>query len=459
MPDAPRRLLAGWGMTAPTAAEVVPLDRAGAALAYPGPRGVVARGLGRSYGDAAQNAGGTVLDSTTHDRLIAIDPATSTAQVASGVSIDRLLRRVVPLGFFVPVTPGTRLVTIGGAIAADIHGKNHHRDGSFAGHVQSLTLATPTGTRVVEPDRDHELFWATAGGMGLTGAVLDATITLPPIETSLLRVDTDRTADLDGVLALMDEGDHRYHYSVAWIDCLARGRHLGRSVLTRGDFARLEDLPRDRRDRPLDYDARIKIEAPPVFPSGLVNPWTMRIFNEAVYRKAPRRRRDELQTIPQFFHPLDAIGGWNRMYGRRGFLQWQFVVPFGAEDTLRQVIEGLSRAGAGSAFAVLKRFGPADPGPLSFPAPGWTLALDFAVVPGLNDLLDRLDTDVVAAGGRVYLAKDSRVRRSLVPTMYPRLNEWRAIRDAVDPDGVLKSDLDRRLDLTGHWATTTQEAM
>jgi decaprenylphospho-beta-D-ribofuranose 2-oxidase len=450
-------------MTAPTAAEVVPLERAGATLAYPGRRGVVTRGLGRSYGDAAQNAGGVVLDATTHDRLIAIDPASGTAQVAAGVSLDRLLRRVVPLGFFVPVTPGTRMVTIGGAIAADIHGKNHHRDGSFASHVRSLTLATPTGTRVVDRDSEPDLFWATAGGLGLTGAILDATVSLPRISTSQLKVDTDRTEDLDGVLALMDEGDHRYHYSVAWIDCLATGRHLGRSVLTRGDFAVASDLPAGLRGHPLDFDARIRIEAPPAFPSGLVNPWTMRLFNEAVYRKAPKRRRDELQTIPRFFHPLDAIGHWNRMYGRRGFLQWQFVVPFGAEDTLRLAIEGLSNAGVGSVFAVLKRFGPGDPGPLSFPAPGWTLALDLPIVPGLTDLLDRLDERVVAAGGRVYLAKDSRVPRHLVPAMYPRLHEWRAIRNAVDPDGVLQSDLDRRLDLTGHWAAgpwaaTTQEA-
>jgi decaprenylphospho-beta-D-ribofuranose 2-oxidase len=445
--------LAGWGRTAPTAARVVPLgDDAGAALAHSGRRGTLARGLGRSYGDAAQNAGGTVLDATAHDELIDVDPAAGTVRVDAGVSLDRLLRRLVPLGFFVPVTPGTRFVTVGGAVAADVHGKNHHHDGSLANLVLEATLATPTGTVTVGPDRDPDLFWATAGGMGLTGVLLDATLAVPRIESSLLRVDTDRATDLDAVMALMDEGDAGYHYSVAWIDCLARGRHLGRSVLTRGDFSAASDLPAKQREHPLAYDAAVRIEAPPVFPSGLVNVWTMRGFNEAVYRTAPVRRRDELQPIARFFHPLDFVGGWNRLYGRRGFLQWQCVLPFGAEDTLRSAIEGLSGAGVGSVLAVLKRFGPGNPAPLSFPAAGWTLALDMPVVPALGPLLDGLDETVVAAGGRVYLAKDSRVSRRLIPAMYPRLAEWRCVRDRVDPDGVLVSDLDRRLDLSGRWA-------
>jgi len=435
------RLLTGWGRTAPTASDVRPLSDAEAVFAAQPDRGVLARGLGRSYGDAAQNAGGTILDATSHDELVTLDPDTGLVRVSSGISIDRLIRRLVPHGYFVPVTPGTRFVTVGGAIASDIHGKNHHVAGSFCSHVRSMTVVTPVGTLTVDPVSEPELFWATAGGMGLTGVVTDATVAMPRIGSARLAVDTDRTDDLDGVLALMTGGDDRYHYSVAWIDCLARGRHLGRSVLTRGDFA---------DDGDLGYEAAVRIDTPPVFPSGLVNPLTIRVFNEAVYRKAPRHRVGELQTIPQFFHPLDGVGHWNRLYGRRGFLQWQILVPFGEEETLRRIIERLAGAGVGSPVAVLKRFGPGDPGPLSFPAPGWTLALDLAIVPHLASLLDELDDDVVAAGGRIYLAKDSRVRRALVPTMYPRLNEWRRVRDRVDPDGVLVSDLDRRLDLTGH---------
>jgi len=434
------RELTGWGRTAPTAADVRPLSDAAPALAAPPARGVLARGLGRSYGDAAQNAGGTVLDATAATGEVTVDVDAATARVGAGVSIDELLRRIVPLGLFVPVTPGTRFVTVGGAIAADIHGKNHHRDGSIATHTRAITLATPGGTAEVGPGDD--LFWATTGGMGLTGVILEAEFALLRIASPALVVDTDRTADLDGVLALMAEGDDGYHYSVAWIDCLARGRHLGRSVLTRGGFA-----PAGSGGR---YEAKVRLGAPPVFPSGAVNAWTMRAFNEAWYRKAPARRRGELQTIPRFFHPLDGVAGWNRLYGRRGFLQYQFVVPFGAEDALREAIERLAGAGAASALAVLKRFGPAAAGHLSFPAEGWTLALDLPVAPGLGALLDGLDELVAGAGGRVYLAKDSRLRPELVPVMYPRLDEWRAVRDRADPGGVLASDLDRRLHLTGH---------
>jgi len=447
-----RTPLVGWGGTRPTVAEVVALTSGAVAeqtLRHPGRRGVIARGLGRSYGDAALNAGGTVLDATALDTPGPTVGPDGTVRVPAGLSLDALLRTVVPAGWFVPVTPGTRFVTIGGAIAADVHGKNHHRDGSIGAHIRRLTLATPTGTVEIGPDRDPELFWATVGGMGLTGVILEADLVLPAIETAHLRVDTVRTGDLDEVMALMTEGDHRYHYSVAWIDCVIRGRHLGRSVLTRGDFARRSELSSRCAERPLDYRAAVRLTAPPVFPSGLVNHRTMRAFNEAVYRRAPAHREGELQTIARFFHPLDVIGSWNRLYGRRGFLQWQVVLPFGAEDVLRRSIEGLAAAGAASSLAVLKRFGPGDPAPLSFPTEGWTLALDLAVAPELTALLDGLDDAVVKAGGRVYLAKDSRVRRELVGVMYPRLDEWRAVRRRVDPDGVLISDLDRRLDLTG----------
>src|SRR5581483_4975102 len=288
----------------------------------------------------------------------------------------------------------------------------------------------------------------TAGGMGLTGVVLDATIAVPAIETSLVLVDTDRAPDLDSVMALMDEGDERYHYSVAWIDLMASGRSMGRSVLTRGDFAPLDALPAGRRGDPLRPPGTRLVPAPPA-PNGLLNKLTVRLFNEFWFRKAPARRRDELQTIPQFWHPLDMVDRWNRLYGPRGFLPWQSVVPFGEEATLRRIVESLSNAGLPSFLAVLKRFGPGNPGPLSFPLPGWTLALDLPVAHSveLATLLDDLDREVVDAGGRIYLAKDSRLRPELLPKMYPRLDEWRAVRHAVDPGRTLQSDLARRLDL------------
>jgi len=448
-------LLAGWGRTAPTPATVLhPADREQLAevLAEVGPRGLIARGLGRSYGDGAQNAGGHVASTVRTSGLVDLDLASGTVTALAGTSIDELMRWLVPLGWFVPVTPGTRQVTVGGAIAADIHGKNHHRVGSWCSAVRSLTLLTPAhGLRVVTPEGDPDLFWATAGGMGLTGVIVDATFTLHRIETSRLAVDTDRTPDLDVTLDLMERGDHAYDYSVAWIDLLATGRSLGRSILTRGRFATRDELGRRGAAHPLDFRSGTVATAPPVFPSGLLNPLTVRAFNELWYRKAPRRARGQIQSITQFFHPLDLVGEWNRIYGPAGFVQWQCVVPLDAVDDLRWMVDRLARSGCTSFLAVLKRCGPGNPGHLSFPMEGWTLALDIPTDRSgrLGTLLDDLDERVVAAGGRDYLAKDSRLRPDHLPAMYPRLDEWREVVDKVDPDRLLVSDLARRLRIRG----------
>jgi decaprenylphospho-beta-D-ribofuranose 2-oxidase len=448
-----RTLLTGWGNTAPSAARVshpTSIDELAASLEGSLPRGVIARGLGRSYGDPAQNAGGLVVDTTGASGILALDEDRGVVRAAAGTSLDVLMRELVPRGWFVPVTPGTRQVTVGGAIASDIHGKNHHRGGSWCDWVEDLELLTPAGGRQrVSTTSDPDLFWATAGGMGLTGLILDATVRLQRIETSLLTVDTDRTDDLDATLALMESGDAGYEYSVAWIDLMAKGRSAGRSILGRGRFARLDELPRRQRLDPLAFAPATVAAVPKLVPTSLVNPLTVKLFNEAWYRKSPRRRRDELQTISAFFHPLDLVDRWNRVYGPDGLLQWQFVVPLDAVDDLRAIVAELSASGCPSFLAVLKRMGPANPGHLSFPMEGWTLAFDVATAnPHLGALLDRLDQRVVDAGGRLYLAKDSRMRPELLVDMYPRLGEWLAIRRRVDPDGVMASDLARRLALT-----------
>ncbi|MBB2909786.1 decaprenylphospho-beta-D-ribofuranose 2-oxidase [Streptosporangium becharense] len=438
--------LTGWGRTAPTPARVIRPRSTGQVaelVGGAGGRGVAARGLGRSYGDAAQNAGGLVLDCTGLTGWT-LDETTGTVTAAAGVGLHELLAGLVPRGWFLPVSPGTRHVTVGGAIAADVHGKNHHVDGSFGAHVRSLTLVTADGaSRTLGPD--DRLFWATVGGMGLTGVITEAVFRCVPIATSRMRVDVERTRDLDHTLETMTATDDRYRYTVAWIDLLARGARTGRSVLTRGDHAAPGELPRGAD--PLAYAPSARLAAPPWAPNGLLNPVTVRAFNEVWYRKA-RPRTGLVQRIAPFFHPLDAIDGWNRMYGSHGLVQYQFAVPFGGEGTLRRVVSRLSTDGVVSFLTVLKRFGPGTPGMLSFPLPGWTLALDIpAGWPGLAGLLREFDGWVAESGGRVYLAKDSRMSAASAAAMYPRLPEWRKVRDEVDPDGVFRSDLARRLAL------------
>ena len=441
-------LLTGWGRTSPSRARVVRPDDITditVAVSQRSPRGVLARGLGRSYGDAAQSGGATVID-MTGIKGFTLDPAAATVRADGGASLDAILRAIVPQGYFVPVTPGTRMVTVGGAIAADIHGKNHHVSGSFGAHVRSLDLLTAdTRLLTLTPETTPEEFWATVGGMGLTGVILSATFDVIPIETSLISVDIERGADLDDVMARMLARDSHYRYSVAWIDSVASS---GRGVITRGDHARSDQVPAAKRAHMRDYDPTVRITAPSMIPSGLLNTLTVRAFNEAWYRKHPANRAGEVQSIPAFFHPLDGVQEWNRVYGPRGFLQYQFVVPDSGAEVVRTSLEKLARVGAPSFLTVLKRFGPGNPGPLSFPMPGWTLAADVpARVEGLDRVLDDLDELVAQAGGRLYFAKDSRQSPEMVRRTYPRLVEWQAVRNRLDPDRVFTSDLARRLEL------------
>lgn len=452
MSNVSRTPLWGWGHTHPTVADEIHIEPDGvpATLKEAGTRGVLARGLGRSYGDAAQNGGGSVVRLRGGAQYVVLDPGRATVTVGAGVSIDELLRVIVPRGFFVPVTPGTRFVTIGGAIASDIHGKNHHVDGSLGNHVDAITMVLADGSQVViTPHSNAELFWATIGGMGLTGVMVDATIRLLRIETSRMRVDTSRLADLDTLFATMSEGDEEARYSVAWIDLIAKGRHLGRSLLHRADHARLDDLGGKHTEAPLAFGPHQVISVPPLVPRpGVLNHATVTAFNEVWFRKAPKRRVGEIQGIGYFFHPLDLVGSWNRLYGSRGMVQYQFVVPFGEERAMRTVVERLSSSGAASFLAVLKRFGAANPAPLSFPQPGWTLALDIPVASrGLAELLHGLDRIVLDAGGRHYLAKDAHMSVEAVRRGYPRLDEWKAVRDQIDPEKIWRSDLGRRLGL------------
>lgn len=407
---------------------------------------MIPRGLGRCYGDAAQNAGGVVISTAGLDRIINIDDTERTARVEAGVSLDQLMRATVPRGFWPFVTPGTRQVTVGGAIASDVHGKNHHRDGGFCSHVKSLTLATPAlGVLTASATDEPDVFWATAGGMGLTGLVVEATVELLPIETSYIVVDSERLTDLDELFRRMTERDADFRYCVAWVDCLSRGRSFGRSILEFGDHASANDVPPRLRTR--GFDPHPLLRAPPRVPSRVLNRVSASAFNHFWYHRAALHSSRRLVPLAAYFHPLDAVAGWNSVYGSRGFLQYQMVVPEDCKEAVRHIITLLSGHRTATFLAVLKRFGPGDPGPLSFPRPGWTLAVDIPAggASGLGRVLDRIDEVVADAGGRVYLSKDSRLNPDLLPTMYPDLPRWRLIRDRLDPERRLVSDLARRL--------------
>jgi decaprenylphospho-beta-D-ribofuranose 2-oxidase len=449
-----RKSLTGWGRTAPTTALVgTPrsIDDVRAAIADAGPRGVIARGLGRSYGDPAQNAGGIVLDMTGMDRIHEVDVDSGLVTLDPGVSLDTLMREMLPHGLWVPVLPGTRQVTVGGAIACDIHGKNHHSAGSFGNHVVSMDLLTADGrVRTLTPDGpEQELFWATVGGAGLTGVIVRATVRLKHVESAYFYVDSDRTASLDETLELFKNGsDSDYDYSMAWFDAIATGPKLGRAVFSRGSLATADQLPDKLKSQPLKFDAPQLLTLPDVFPNGLANKLTFGILGEAWFRKAPKKGRGLIQNLTAFYHPLDMFGEWNRGYGSKGFLQYQFIVPFSAEAQLRAIVSRIAGSGHVSFLNVLKRMGESSRAPLSFPMPGWTITVDFPIKAGLHEFCEDLDKMVLEVGGRLYLAKDSRTSAETFHRMYPRIDEWRKIRNAVDPEGVFASDQSRRLELT-----------
>ncbi len=406
--------------------------------------GAVSRGLGRAYGDAALNGGGAVVSHLRLNRMLGFHPDTGVLEAEGGVSFAEVVDTFLPRGWFLPVTPGTKHVTVGGAIACDVHGKNHHRDGTVASFVDSFRLLTPArGVLECSRGQNADVFWATLGGMGLTGAVLSARMRLVPVESAQVSVDYTRTRGLDESLERFG-ADDAYRYSVAWVDCLARGRSLGRGVLMRGDHAPASRVRGEPFARKAGGRMRIPVDAPPIALSRL----TIRAFNR-VYHGMHRDRQGVLVGIDSYFYPLDAVRDWNRLYGARGFVQHQSVVPPDRADALVRLLERAAKTGRASFLAVLKRFGPANQGLLSFPVEGYTLALDFPVGSGLAELLAELDRIVLDAGGRLYLAKDAALDPASFAAMYPNAARFREVRASVDPHGVLSSSLARRVGLVG----------
>ncbi len=451
-----RRSLCGWGRTAPSVARVIrpgDIDEVDAIVASS--PSLLARGAGRSYGDAAQNAGGDVLDMTGLDRILALDPARLTVRVQAGATLAGLLAELAAHDLTLPVVPGTRYVTVGGAIASDIHGKNHHRDGAFGAHVVALTLCTPaSGRREISPTVEGELFSATLGGLGLTGVVVEATLRVEPLPSPWVAADTDRTDGFEETLAVMAATEH-HRYSVAWLDLLAPGSSFGRAVIGRADPWPLAGGVAPARWRgaapaPAALGRAPLVDIPDHVPTRLLPGPAIRTLNALRWARAPRRERARPLALSPYLFPLDALGGWNRLYGPAGMLQYQFVVPDGAEEVLLRATRRFGERRLPAYLAVFKRFGPAADGPLSFPLAGWTLAVDLpADAPGLSATLDELDEWIADCGGRVYLSKDARLRRDLLETMYPRLSELRRHCERVDPKGVLRSDLARRLHVLG----------
>jgi decaprenylphospho-beta-D-ribofuranose 2-oxidase len=438
-PEAAR--LRGWGGGSGAIGWLVRPERAEGAnaaleafLGSPGIwRGALARGMGRSYGDAAQLAGGLVIE-TTRLKGFDLDPAAGTVTAAAGVTLGELLAELVPAGWMVPVVPGTQHVSVGGAIAGDIHGKNHGSAGTFGSHVEALGLLTSSGEQA-SLGPDDALFSATLGGMGLTGVILWARIRLTPVSSPFLSVDTDRVGDLDEALAALRApgGPHR----VAWLDLL--GSRPGRGVVTRAEHLPGSAVPSGARGA---ATVRARATVPTRWPGALLHPAAIRAFNELRFRSFPVRQRGRVESIGAHMFPLDALDAWPRLYGRPGFLQYQLVVPYGAERVLEDVLSELRRARVPCYLAVLKDFGEANGAPLSFPLAGWTLALDLPrAAAGRGPALERCDERVAGAGGRVYLSKDARLRPEALRAMYPRLDEWRAVRDQADPEQVWRSDL------------------
>jgi decaprenylphospho-beta-D-ribofuranose 2-oxidase len=439
-------VLGGWGRAVSSAPDVVVTAPPNGTPALPNhPRGSIGRGAARSYGDAAQNAGGAVVDMTTRGRIHRLDLQTGRVRVDAGLTLDELLRAIVPHGWSLPVTPGTRMVTVGGAIAADVHGKNHVADGSIRKHLTGFSLLLADGSRRWVTPADHDVFAATLGGMGLTGLVLDAELALRSIATSSVRVRTWTTADLDATLAALDRTDATYR--VASLDLMSRRRGLGRAIVDVGEHADRDHLQPSAVRQPLRYDPARPVDVPDVFPSGLLNRMTAQAFTAAWFARAPRRPRTRVVDLTSFFYYLDALGHWNRVYGPRGFVQYQFAIPDGQDWALHRITRLLADARCPTFVVVLKRLGPGA-GMLSFPLAGWTLAVDIpAGVAGLSRLLEACDDVVCEAGGRVYLAKDARLRAERMPTMYPELGIWHEVRARLDPDGRWRSDLGRRLGL------------
>lgn len=431
--------LAGWGRLGVPGREVLSEDLAAITRGA-----VLTRGLGRSYGDSSLPPPGCreVAASPLADRILSFDPASGRLRAEAGLSLEALIHTFLPRGFWPPGCPGTQYVTLGGMVAADVHGKGHHREGTFGAHVQGLTLRLADG-RIVECSRgEHpDLFRATVGGMGLTGHILAVELTLTRVASPWIASESERIADVDRFIAALREAAESWPYTVGWIDCLARGRKLGRGILLKGRWAEPDEAP---AEPPLP---RRRLAVPWVLPGWVLSPLSVRLFNELYFRRHPRRPARRTVAPGPFFFPLDSLRHWNRIYGPRGLTQYQCVLPEGERPgAARRFLDELTRRGGASFLCVIKDCGAEGEGLLSFPRPGISIAVDLPVRPGTRELVDALNERVLAEGGRIYLAKDAFTRRERFRAMEgERLEAFEEVRRRWDAEGRLASAQSARL--------------
>lgn len=444
-----KKELAGWGRTPITPSAVYrPERRRGIdeILGASDYEQYLARGLGRSYGDTAVNEDGALIDMTRLNRFIGFDEETGVVHCEAGVSLAEIMEAFVPRGFMVPVTPGTKFVTVGGAIANDVHGKNHHAHGAFGEFVESFDLLTPAGELLTcSREENADVFWATLGGIGLTGIILEARVRLTPVESAYFKVDYYRARNIEDILEKMHETQDTYPYSVAWVDTVATGDRLGRSVLMNGNHATADEA-RYKVSKPLEIPRKREKTIPIDFPRFVLNKFSIGAFNEMLYRSYSTKDGC-IVDYDTYFYPLDAIHHWNRMYGKRGFTQYQLLLPFDAKAELIDILRRIADSGRASFLTVLKTFGKANEGLLSFPFEGYTLTLDFAMKDDLPQFLQELDRILVDNGGRLYLAKDVCMSPETFAAMYPRADEFRAVRSRLDPDKRFTSRMAKRLEI------------
>ncbi len=407
----------------------------------------IPRGNGRCYGDASLAV--NTISTLNFNRILSFDIENGVFECQSGLTLDKILDVIVPKGWFLPVTPGTKFITVGGAVGSDVHGKNHHVDGSFSNHILSMEVMLANREVVNCSPAEHvDLFEATCGGMGLTGMITKVKFRLKKIETSFIKQKQIKAANLDELIRLFEEYKE-YTYSMAWIDCLSKGESFGRGILIVGEHAKMSELSEKQKKRPLVASPKAKLTFPFNFPSWILNTLTVKAFNFLYYGKNFRKIIENVVPYEPFFYPLDVILHWNRGYGKKGFVQYQFVLPLSAKDGLVAILKRISDEGLGSFLAVLKVFGQQQ-SLISFPEEGYTLALDFPVREGLFKFLDELDLIVLEYGGRLYMSKDARMKPEVLQRGYPRLDEFRSIVRKYNPSGKLSSVQSDRLLLTGN---------